>query len=254
MKEVKMMKKYFYFFFVLFLCLANPIHSEEREPELHVCTVASEVTAQLKQLLTSAKKQKIKIDVLGLGLPYMGNGHKLIYVREYLKKISDDDIVLFVDGYDVLLLANKQTILKKFFKTGAPFVISAEQTCFPFRHLESKYPPSPTPFRYINTGSYIGYAWFIKQLLKDMAPIKAHECDQGQMTLYYFKHRDQFYLDYYCHLFLPLHGVTKKDLKLNVKSRSVYCRITKSTPCLVHGNGQSKRFYQRIYDVLLKKK
>jgi hypothetical protein len=47
--------------------------------------------------------------VLGLGLPYSGYGDKIRLYMQYLidnhatKRISDDDIVLLIDAYDVLL-------------------------------------------------------------------------------------------------------------------------------------------------------
>ena len=65
-------------------------------------------------LVNSAKSKSITIDVLGMSQPYPGHGQKLIWVLEYLQNIPDDHSVLFVDGFDVLIMEDKKAILNKF--------------------------------------------------------------------------------------------------------------------------------------------
>ena len=99
----------------------------------HVCTVASKKTEGLQRLLDTCTKQGIDIDILGLDQPYKGNGQKLSYIKNYVMDLPSDDIVLFVDGYDVLILADKETLLQKFLAFDSHFVISTEKNCFPLQ-------------------------------------------------------------------------------------------------------------------------
>src|SRR5262245_58541297 len=134
------------------------VHYHIYSQELHICTVASHQTKGLDQLLHSCEYRAVSIDILGLNQPFLGLSHKLIYVQEYVKNLPKDDIVLYVDAYDVLILASKEDIVSTFLDMQAPFVISVERFCWPHPDLEPKFPRGPTSFRYINSGSFIGYA------------------------------------------------------------------------------------------------
>lgn len=217
--------------------------------KLHVCTNASHQIPALEQLLESCRANGIHLDVLGLGEPF-SFGKKLNDYLKYLEGIPPDDVVLFIDAYDVLILADEKTILEKFFLMNAPFVISVETNCFPFAHLAPYYPPSPTKFKYLNVGSYIGYANHIQQIYEDLSPIPDDIDDQGLLTVYFLKYPEKFKLDYHCELFLTLFQVTKKELVLDRQKKIVKSLTTGTEPCLVHGNGPAKVLYQKIYDTL----
>jgi hypothetical protein len=219
-------------------------------PKLHVLTVASDMTQGAKQLLATCKKNGVEIEILGLGQPYQGNGHKLVHLKEKLKSYSWNDIVLFVDAYDILFMADTKTILEKFYNMKSSFVIAAEKNCFPFKELADQYPPSPTPFRFLNSGSFIGKVHVIQKILEDLEPIIINSSDQAQFTKHYLKHPELYTFDYQCELFLPLSTVKESDVRLNYKKKTVDCLITNTKPCIVHGNGRGRKFYQKIYDKL----
>ncbi len=86
------LKRIITFFMILF----STIHADN----FKVVTVASLKTVGLIQLLQSAEVYNITVDVLGMGDKYLGNGQKLHYMLEYMKDLSDDTIILFIDGYD----------------------------------------------------------------------------------------------------------------------------------------------------------
>lgn len=221
-----------------------------QNPPLHVCTVASKETQGLKQLLDSCNRVGIKIDVLGAEMKkYRGNGEKLLLMIDYLKNLPGNDLVLFVDAYDVLIVADEETIINNFLDANAPFVISVERNCWPFPRLAKMYPKSPTSFFAINSGSYIGYVWAVKNILNELQPINPYKSDQGAITLHYFNNRDKYKFDYYCELFLPLFLVREDELIVNKAKCSVTLRETQTTPCIIHGNGTSI-IYQDLYDFL----
>lgn len=227
---------------------------ENRKNHLHLCTVATEETKGLRQLLDSCEQNGFLQDihgpvVLGLGTPFLGFTDKLIQVQKYLEKLPDNDVVLFVDAYDVVVLKSPEVIYSTFLAMNAPFVISADRICWPYHHLASEYPPSPTSFRYINAGSYIGYVGYIKELFKELAPLIPEEDDQGLMTKHFLRHPEKYTLDYHGKLFLPTAGLSSEDLEIDKQNKTVRSVETGTTPCILHGNGFSP-WYQYTYDSL----
>ena len=53
-------------------------------------------------------------------------GHKVHYLRSTLRNVDDFDIVMFVDGYDVIINDNQEELVKRFKQFGADVVFSAE--------------------------------------------------------------------------------------------------------------------------------
>lgn len=240
------MKKIFSFIFVLLFCQQALIAM----PALHICTVATQQTQGVDQLLHSCKVRDVNITILGMGTPFKGLSEKLIHVQKYIQTLPDEDVVLFVDGYDVLILATEKEILKKFLKMNKPFIISVEKFCYPFPKRAADFPESPTSYKYINSGSYMGYVGHLKKIFSEISPIRARDDDQGLLTLHFFKHPDMYAFDYYCELFWPLVGTNAKEVKVSRSRCAVNCLETGSIPCVVHGNGSGRKIYQQIYDTL----
>ncbi len=256
MIELKMQQKRVMWksiFIFVFVFLFSPKLQADRAPLLdrfHVCTVASHKTANLNKLLLSCELNHIDLEVIGLGLPYYGNGTKLYLMAEYLETLNDDEIVMFVDAFDVILVADKEVILEKFLRMNTPFLMSAEKNCYP-PHLIARYPPMQNPFRYINTGSYIGYVDVLKAWLNDLPPINPNASDQLQVSTHYLDGHVFFNLDYYCELFLPLYLVQDQEIVIDVENKIVHCLTTNSQPCVIHANGNSFRIWEIIYQKLI---
>lgn len=232
---------------VLALLIAN----FQASASLHVCTVASHQTTTLAQLERSCTHYGIDLKVIGIGLPYKGNGQKLTHLYSYIKDLPEEDIVLFVDAYDCLILASADTIVDKFLQKDIPCVISAEACFCPKSHLYliDRFQPSPTRFQYLNSGSIIGYAGYIKKLIEAISPVNESRSDQGQIMTYYVDHQDEILLDYYGDLFLTLQNVDGNELFIDRTSKTVTCLFTDTLPCVVHGNGDGKGMYQAIFDL-----
>ena len=248
------MNKFYIILNFIFIFSISFISAEISSSPFHVVTVASHPTTTLRQLMESCELNEIQIEVLGMGLPYKGNGQKLSYLKKHLKNIPDDHIVMFIDAYDCLILANQEQILNKFLRANTQCVISAETNLYPHTQLMNRYPISPTKFKYLNSGSIIGYAGYLKKLLKSLKPINKRGSDQGQLMIYYIDHQDEIVLDFFCELFIPLHQIDLSELELNPETHTVHCLITDTKPCVVHGNGGGKLLYQHIYNTLFPKK
>ncbi len=244
------MKKIYIYLFLLFNISVHANEVQIDKPILHICTVASQETKGLMQLKDSCRRYNVSVDILGFGMPYRGNCEKLLHVQQYLETLPDNDVVLFVDGYDVLFQSTSENILNLFLEMNVPFVISVEKYCWPDSHLAPDYPKSPTSFKYINSGSYIGYVGHMKQIFSELEILRLYGSDQGVFTRHFFKAPEKYTFDYYCKLFLPLAGVIPGELIIDRQTKLVRCKSTKTTPCIIHGCGGGRGLYQQIYNTL----
>ncbi len=247
----KKFQLYAFVVFSLFLYFSNA-HAFADQPCLHICTVASNRTQGLQQLLNSCDYQNVQIDVLGMDKPFRGLSDKLIYVLEYIQNLPDSDIVMFVDAYDVLFMTDADTILSNFLEMGHPFIISGERYCWPLEHRRSEFPPIPTSFKYVNSGVYMGYVDVMKFIFNSFVPIDPLVNDQDTMTAYYLDNPGQILIDANCVLFLSMAGVYKSELIIDYLNKQVTLKETGTRPCTIHGNGCSRAIYQSIYDELFK--
>lgn len=239
---------------IFFLLLFSTFACAEDLNRFHVCTISSYRHKNLEKLIHSCKKHHIELDVLGIEKPYPHNGIKFFYMEEYLKSLEEDDIVMYVDAFDVIIVADKEEILRKFLAMDAPFVMAAEMNCAPNSSLAPFFPHSPTPFKFINTGTYIGYVKNIREWIQALQPVNPNRCDQAQTIEHYLKDEENrrfFTLDYQCELFLPLFMVPYNHLFIDIEKKQVRCRLTKTTPCVIHANGSSFFMWDKIYKQLI---
>jgi len=225
----------------------------------HVATVCTNLNPNLGKLIESCEKQKIALHILGMNTRYPGNNYKLKCVRDFAALLPPNDIVMFIDAFDVLILKSAEHILSTFSKMKVDLLMGAEKYCYPAPHLANEYLPCASPFRYLNTGTYIGYVRAICSWIDRMNVNSILErCDQATATMYYLhclKHPKEFpipfVLDTQCELFFPLSDVRTEDLMIGADE--VYCIPTNSKPSVIHANGGSFRFWNEVYDIIVHK-
>ena len=131
---------------------------------------------------------------LGEGKKWGGYNTKLILMKEALEKIMDDDqLVLFVDGYDTILQRGPEDIIERFEHLLEEFqqqngeeaiFFGAEHNCWPSEEVCSQYEKGTeysSPYSYLNSGTYIGRVGLIRALLEDV-PSRPDEDDQLYMS------------------------------------------------------------------------
>lgn len=228
------------FLFLLFsrLLFANSLD------KFHICTVATTTNYPTFFFLEhSARSCKIAVEVLGLDRPYLGNGTKFLYIREYLETLPDDDIVLFVDAYDVMIVQPKEKILKQFLSFNAPLVISAEKSCVSYPLLACAFDETK-PFPYLNSGGYIGYVGALKAWIEALA-IDINKRDQPQVIRHFAKFPEDYCIDTEAQLFLSLYLVDALDLECT--SEGCRYKETGTMPSILHANGKSFPLLMQAY-------
>lgn len=130
-------------------------------------TYSNQINAHYKRYISSCQHNNIKPIVLGLSDKKFTFKNKIIRMEKLLDTLDKNDIVVFTDCWDVIILANKSIILDKFLSLNVPLLISTEKCkqCildYPNRNWveEDKHYP------YLNSGSYMGYVKQLKIIFK----------------------------------------------------------------------------------------
>ncbi|XP_032668645.1 procollagen-lysine,2-oxoglutarate 5-dioxygenase isoform X2 [Odontomachus brunneus] len=221
-----------------------------------VFTVASNETDGFRRYQRSVEIYGFRdnLKILGLGDSWKGGkvtyepggGYKVNLLRKALEDYRNDEkkIVLFTDSYDVIFLGGLSAIVERFLNTGARILFAAEGYCWPDRSLASQYPPVSRGKRYLNSGSFIGYATDLLAIL-NTAPIEDLADDQLFYTTAYLndelRARHQIKLDHKSDIFQNLNGAVA-DVELRFKGEEAYLQniVYNTVPLVLHGNGFSK--------------
>ena len=241
------------------LDLAKALRSSEPPPSsslpvdavLHVVCVASSWRPELDRLQVSVERVGLRLKVLGLGQPWRGLGSKITLLRDHIADLANEDLLLFVDAYDVLLLSNAKEMARTFVdnveaQTPGTVLFGAELNAAPDAALRLVYPMTATPFRFLNSGTYLGRVRDVEAMLRAVqADLDAHHIAFGADPLRFDDQRwfNRFLLthssaalDSRSRFFLTLHDVDTEDLDVG-SDAIIRSHITGTTPFLIHGNG-----------------
>ena len=218
------------------------IHIYKDIEMLHIITFATD-PARLKFLKDTSSNHIHYI----MKPTWNGYFDKIIYTREYLSSINDNDIICFIDGYDVLSFSSEEEIVSKFKSYNCNIVLGAELNCFPERYKNAYPMPQiyTTNSLYVNSGGYIGYKHAIMKLLtwKNDDEIQSicsyFNCgDQAYFTEYYLSHvGGSIKLDTYQKIFQNMHWVSWNEFYIH-KGRIINS-VLNEKPCFMHFNGSA---------------
>jgi len=165
---------------------------------------------------------------------------KLIALRNFILTKNPSDIICFVDAYDVICFSDPTEIITKFKEYNTDILFSAETSCFPWNHVSHLYPNVESLYKYLNSGSYIGY---VESLLKILSlDMDQSPCDQGYLTYYYINHIHnknasiKIKLDHKCILFQTAYAIPWSHFI--IKKGRLYNQVMNTTPCFIHYNGR----------------
>lgn len=218
---------------------------------LHVITACTK-SPQLEFLQKSAAIANINITVLNISV-WSGYVDKIRIVQAFVHQLPEDDIVCFVDAFDVLAYADILEIKAKFLSFNCDIVVSAELSAYPARYL-SAYTPyvndapikPKTHFNYVNSGGYIGYVRALRELFSWKRPNEIENIcidggDQNYFTEYYLANANistKIQLDVSQTIFQCMSKVAISSFELQPTGR-VYNKVLCQTPCFMHFNGYS---------------
>lgn len=225
---------------------------------MKICTVATNSQRYFPVLQESCKRFNVELVVLGWGEKWRGYAWKFQKMLGYLETLEPDDVVLFIDAYDVVLLQDPKVLEQRFKSSGKKMIVAKDgnHPNFAVSYL-IHYVFHPVKSQYINTGTYIGYAGYMLDLLTKVSQYKNNgfsekENDQELMSRYCQEFPDALDIDTNGSLFATLYGGNRYFLgnkyrlesnasSLKVEDKQIYTRgggetsATWETPCVLHG-------------------
>jgi hypothetical protein len=212
--------------------------------------------AYVDLFFASCHRHGISPVMLGWGKKWIGFGNKTTEIRDYLKSLPDDDVVISVDPFDVVFLCGLDEIEEKFRRASAPFLCGALKLGpllrrvyeREFNRSKVRIPHNSTGYDHLNSGTWIstaGYArWLIDRLEHEFC-MRPTDMDQEILTGIYGRDRSVVELDWRCEIFHNLlfkNFVTRSaDLKdLEFADGRVKNVATGTQPCILHASGNAK--------------
>ncbi len=224
---------------------------------MRVLTVSSKSTPGLERYLASCRLFGIEPQILGMGEPFAGLGTKLLQLRNALREMPDDELVLFSDSWDVVFLRQLDDVPRIFDEFGAPVVFSAEPH---FLYLKDgkydqwkRYPVDASVglYRFLNSGAWVGRAGHVAAMFGDIdCPADAND-DQTLVNEWFIEHPEGLVLDHDQKLFASTifrEGFESADFEI-VGGRFRH-RGTGTTPCLIHFGGENPACSKRVLSML----
>ena len=209
---------------------------------VHIFSVGTDVR-KMFELKQSADEANLKIDFI---IPPKWNGFidKITYMNDAIHNLPDRDIVCFIDAYDVLAFGSKDELKEKFIEMDTDFLISAEVNLYPGSVKNFPDLPSKTIFRYVNSGTYMGYKFAVKEFLTWKSVNEAMKYiedggDQHYLIAYFIEYykTKRILLDHDQKIFQLMFGVSWHDLK--IRDGRLWNSVLDTTPNFVHFNGDS---------------
>ena len=215
----------------------------------HIVTVATHSQYYFPYLVESCKMNGKELTVLGYGEKWEGFNWRYKKVLDYLIKLDSDDIVCFVDGYDVICTQNLSEFPDKFMElkreTNCKIIVGEQKVIVNnvssyIGKLSLKYYFGKCENNSLNAGTYIGKVNDLLELIKGILNINSmnNADDQILLTKYCKKRPTDITVDTNNKLFLTLELPYQEiDKYLEFKDNKVYYQ--NNAPFFIHGAGQT---------------
>ena len=208
----------------------------------------------LDRFIKSAKTHGYKPSVLGMNenksrghsKGVMGFGHgqfgfKLQYLLEFCKKREPDDIILFTDAWDVVMVNDCSVALKIYKSFKKDIVIGAEKICMPNIWNFYKFNWFSDTFPYLNSGVIMGKANTIIELIEKYWDESENTEDQLLWQTIYLENKDKIALDTDAKLVLNTCLTNKKYY--SYKDNIFTYKETDTQPPIIHVPGRRFKSY-----------
>jgi hypothetical protein len=208
---------------------------------LHIVTVATESKFYFPYLVESCKKNGKKLEILGFGTEWKGYNYKFKLIIEYLHKLPENDIVCFVDGYDVLCIRELYQLPSVFVnlktKHNCKMIVGYDNTDNILLKIINQMTFGSCKNSYINSGTYIGYVKDVLEIIKKVYNLNAENKadDQVLLTKYCTIRPNDIYIDEGEEIFLNL--IRQGDLSNHVEIKNKQILHKGKHPFFIHAAG-----------------
>lgn len=210
---------------------------------MKLVTVVTDSQRYFPYLKKSAEKHGYTLDVLGWGQKWQGFSWRLGLMIDYLKSLPKDEVVCFVDAYDVIVLQDAKVALANFRRLtkGDPSRILMSEdraTLWSVKVVDALFFYKCNG-KYINAGTYMGQAGAILNFLQSLDLANAED-DQALMQQHCQKKPDAFLVDSNAEVFLvccsPAKEIDFQKEQLDFHNGQLRFK-KKYFPCFLHATG-----------------
>lgn len=196
-----------------------------------IITVATHKEGKFEDLVNNKYK---KITVLGMGHKWRGLKMKFELIYNYIKNMSDYKIVIFLDGFDSLILNSPNKAIEIFKRKNYKLVFSKNIPNH-FGGFEKIVYTDCNSQGIVNVGMYMGYVKYLKKVLILALTKKCKE--------------DQRILNKICKDFSFISVDQNEEIFKNLDSRKYY-DLKNETSIFVSfpGSFNYKRLYRAIFE------
>ena len=218
-------------------------------------TVGTDIN-KCEKLFKSGNHNKFNFINLGDGIEWKGGnmcgpggGQKVNLLRDYVKNLSDRDVVIFCDAYDVFIADDVEEVIYRYLEMKHRVIFAAERKCWPDENLSDdmisrnrELNDFRTPYEYLNSGLFIGKVSELKKILSES--IDDSDDDQLYYQMQYISGNYDIILDQESYILQCHEPEVYKD------GSQMYNPITRAYNCIYHGNGgeDAKEVLNRLYD------
>jgi len=184
----------------------------------------------------------MELTILGFGEEWKGFNWRFNLMRTFLKSLHPNNIVCFVDGYDVFCSRNlnelKDTFINLKKKYNCKVIVG-------YDNIQSKIQKFFNRINFngeINAGTYIGESIDILNILNSISDIDNASDDQIILNKYYNKNKQHIHIDKDSEIFGTIYdGNRLKDVSKYyvIKNNEIYTSVTNKRPFFIHGPGMS---------------
>ena len=172
-------------------------------------------------------------------------------IKKELRKHLNDEIILFTDSYDVIFLSDEKEIIKKFLSFNCDLVFSAEKECWPDKKTSVFFKDNEGPYKYINSGGFIGRV----KMIYDLIDVEYSDTYDDQYLIHerYNLFKNRIKIDTSCQIF-QTNALDSNDIEILHHKNLIKNTIYNTYPLLYHGNGgrESKVLFNNHTNYLLK--
>lgn len=202
-------------------------------------TFATHDERMLPLLKQSAINHNINLEVFGRGKKWVNYGTKMHEIQNYISNIPDDEIIVFFDAFDTLILADEKEILRKYEALNSKItdnnkkdlIFSNGRNCIKyFKHC----------FLETNGGLFIGKSGKMKDLFSKIDK-KYNWQINGSGDVLLERFHNHFYVDndydlfynYYFDGFIQYLGTNSSDKK-QIKVNNKRIIVNHKKPIAIH--------------------
>lgn len=202
-------------------------------------TFATHEERMLPLLIESAKRNNINLEIFGKNKTWKNYGNKMYEINNYIKNIPDEEIIVFFDAFDTVILTDEKEFLKKFNIINnkikdvnkKDLIFANGRNCIKYlKYL----------FLETNGGLFIGKARKMKFLFNKIHK-KYNWNKQGSGDVLLERYKKYFFIDNSYELFYNLYFdgtiqkmFTKKKCKTDVKIINKRIKINNNYPIAIH--------------------